>query len=197
MFEHFLTAHLWIASGLWALSYISDYALTLYTARLYHAGARQHFGFGGSFELTPYFQSDIDKLRRLSPRFWLALLLSMVTMGLVWVLSVAVLRLPTFFTFLIGAMLLRQAAVHLRHARNLVLFRAVRDTSDVSGQITYARPLVLKLSSAEFGAYGLLYLILALVTGSWFVLGGAVSCAVVSVQHWRLALAARTKTHAA
>jgi hypothetical protein len=191
MVETLLTAHLWLSLPLWALSYLADYALTLRTAQLYQGQARQHFAFDGSFELTPYYQADIDRLRRFSPRFWLALGLSLLASALVWVLSVVVLQLPAFYTFLIGALLLRQAAVLLRHARNLVLFRAVRDTSDVSGQVSYARPLVLAMSSAEFASFGLLYLALAVVTSSWFVLGGAVACAVTAYQHWRLARKAR------
>jgi hypothetical protein len=193
MLEQLLTQQLWLALLAWALSYASDFALTMHTARLYHGGARQHFSFGGSFELTPYYQADVDRLRRWSPRFWLALGLSMVLMALVWVLSVVVLGLPVFFTFLVGALLLRQAAVHLRHLRNLVLFRAVRDTAAVSGQITYFRPLVLKLSAAEFAAFGGLFLLLALVTSSWFLLGGAVACCVTAYQHIRLARAAQRK----
>jgi hypothetical protein len=196
MLEQLLTEQLWLASLLWALSYVSDYMFTLYTARLYHVKARQHFSFGGSFELTPYYQADVDKLRRWSPRFWRAILLSLLAVGLVWLLSVVVLALPQFFTFLIGALLLRQGAVHLRHFRNLVLFRAVRDTSDVAGQVTYARPLVLKLSASEFAAFSALFALLSLVTSSWFLFGGSVACAVTAYQHWQLsrqALRAQTQ----
>jgi hypothetical protein len=191
MLEALLTEHFWLAAGLWSLSYLSDYVVTLRTARTYQARARQHFSFGGSFELTPYYQADVDRLRRWSPRFWVALVLSSALMGLVWVLSVVVLGVPALFTLLAGALLLRQAAVHMRHARNFVLFRAARDTGEVSGHISYARPLVLRLSAAEFAAYGLLFLALGVVTGSWFLFGGALSCAVTGWQHARLAQSAR------
>ena len=191
MLEQLLTDNLWLASLVWALSYYSDFVLTMHTARLYHAKAREHLDFGGSFELTPAYQADVDRLRRWSPRFWLALLLSMIALGLVWVLSVVVLGLPALFAFLIGALLLRQAAVHMRHARNLVLFRAARDTTDLTGHLAYARPLVYKLSAAEFAAFAALFLLLAAVAGSWFLLGGAVSCANTGLQHWRLAQYAR------
>jgi hypothetical protein len=195
--EAILTEHFWLAAVLWALTYFSDYAVTLHTARLYQVRAHEHFTFGGSFELTPYYQADVDRLRRWSPRFWLALALSTVLMGLAWVLSVVVLGMPALFTFLAGALLLRQAAVHLRHARNYVLFRAVRDTGEVSGQISYARPLVLRLSAAEFAAWGLLFLALGVVTSSWFLFGGALSCAVTGYQHARLARAARHQASSA
>lgn len=191
MLENLLAEHLWLSLPLWALSYLSDFALTLRTARLYQARAREHFSLGGSFELTPYFQADVDRLRRFSPRFWLALGLPLFAMSLVWLLSVVVLLLPAFYTFLIGGLLLRQAAMHLRHLRNLVLFRAVRDTAEVSGQVSYARPLVLRLSSAEFAGYSALFLALALVAGRWFLAGAAFACAITSVQHRRLARAAR------
>ncbi len=51
---------------LWIILYISDYYLTIYSAR----GFREigHFQFEGSFELTPQYQKDIDTLRPVSRR---------------------------------------------------------------------------------------------------------------------------------
>src|SRR6266849_7562479 len=91
----------WFALAAWLLSYVADYFLTLYSARIYREGARDHFAFEGSLELTPYYQADIDRLRRVSPRFILAVLLSVVVLELVWWLSMVVLHLPAFFEFLL------------------------------------------------------------------------------------------------
>lgn len=189
MLEPLLISHPALAL-LRVLAYLADFALTLHTARLYQAHVRPTISFGGSFELTPAFQADVDRLNGRSRRFWLALLLSTVLIVLVWVLSVMVLGLPAFFTFLIGALVLRQAAVLVRHLRNLVLFRAIRNTAEVTGQLSYARPLVLRLSAVEFAAFSVLYLFVGIATSSWFVLGGALACAIVCLQHLRLARAA-------
>ena len=69
----------WLATSpvpgvmLWIILYISDYVLTIYSAR----GFREigHFQFEGSFELTPQFQRDIDALKPVSTRHIILLLL--------------------------------------------------------------------------------------------------------------------------
>src|SRR5690242_9638751 len=105
----------WLGLALWLGSYIADYYLTLYSARLYRAGGKEHFAFEGSLELTPYYQRDIDSLRRVSLRFILALLISALLMEIVWYLANIVVGLPLLFEFLVGGLVLREAAVILRH----------------------------------------------------------------------------------
>ena len=70
--------NLWPWLAIWVVLYISDYTLTLTCARLYQRGVRDKIAFEGSFEITPYYQRDIDSLRLISPRFILALLASSV-----------------------------------------------------------------------------------------------------------------------
>ena len=177
----------WFALAAWLLSYAADYYLTLYSARLYQAGARDHFTFEGSLELTPYYQADIDGLRRVSPRFILALLLSVLALELVWYLSMVVLQLPAFFEFLLGGLVLRQAAVIMRHARNIALFRAARSGQGLEGQILYGRWLALRLSVIDMFSFAVLFGLLAVITGSWALAGGSFACAVTSLQHLRRA----------
>ena len=54
---------------LWALLYISDYACTIASAGAYRAGVSEYIEFEGSFELTPYYQADVNALRHFSRRF--------------------------------------------------------------------------------------------------------------------------------
>src|ERR1051325_146092 len=97
MIEQYLIHNLWLALVFWIVAYLLDYYLTLYAARLYQAKAKDHFGFGGSYELTPYYQPEIDRLRLISPRFVLMLALSSLAIGLVWWLAVPLLGLPVLF----------------------------------------------------------------------------------------------------
>lgn len=101
-FENLLIRNIWLSLIIWGIMYASDYYLTLYSARLYGTTVREHIVIEGSFELTPYYQKDVDSLRRFSPRFLLALVLSMVVLGLIWVLAVGVLDLPQLFAFALG-----------------------------------------------------------------------------------------------
>ena len=84
----FLVDNLWPGMVVWSVLYISDYSLTLACARLYRRGVSARIVFEGSFEITPYFQSDIDSLKVVSPRFVAAMLLTWVYLAAVWFLAV-------------------------------------------------------------------------------------------------------------
>src|SRR5215208_7187448 len=62
--EYWLATSPWPGVILWIILYVSDYYLTIYSAR----GFREigHFQFEDSFELTPQFQKDINALKPVS-----------------------------------------------------------------------------------------------------------------------------------
>lgn len=177
---------LWPGLVAWTILYISDYSLTIVCARLYQAGARDKIALEGSYEITPYYQRDIDALRRVSPRFLAALLISLLWLSAVWWLAMESL-FPPMYSFLLGGLILVELAVHMRHFRNLVLFRAVVGSDAVRGRIEYPRRLMLRMSSQESLAFSGLFAVVFLFTGSWFVLGGAVMCLSLAFKHLRLA----------
>lgn len=176
---------LWPGLVAWTALYISDYSLTIACARLYQAGAGDKIALEGSYEITPYFERDIDALRRVSPRFLAALLLSLVWLSVIWWLAMD--TWPELYSFGLGAVVLMEMAVHMRHLRNLFLFRALVGSDAVRGRIEYPRPLMLRMSSIEFLAFSGLYLVVFLFTGSWFVLGGVMGCLSLAGKHLRLA----------
>ena len=135
MREGMLVQNLWLWLLLWFLAYLSDYYMTLYGARLYKDQGPAHLVIQGSYELTPSHQKAIDALKPYSPRFLGLLALSGLGIGLVWLLSVVVLEAAWPFSLLMGGLLLREAAVHLRHFRNLALFRAARHPGALAGLV--------------------------------------------------------------
>ena len=172
---------LWPGLGIWVALYISDYSFTLTCARLYQSGVRKKIVFEGSFEITPYFQSDIDSLRVVSPRFLAAMVVACAYLGAIWWLAgISDARL---YQFVLGAMILSELAIHVRHLRNLFLFRAILSTDAIQGRIEYARPCMLEMSAVELFAFAGLYAFLFLVTFSWFVLGGVLTCLSLGVKH--------------
>lgn len=177
--------NLWLGLTVWAVLYISDYALTLTCARLYRRGGAQKITFEGSFEITPYFQNDIDSLRVVSPRFLVAWGISCIYLSAIWWL--AALSNPGLYEFILGAMILLELTVHIRHFRNLYLFRAILNGAGVQGQIKYPRPLMLKMSAIELLAFAGLYAALFAVTSSWLLLGGAFTCFSTALKHLALA----------
>ena len=177
--------NIWLIITIWGFIYLADYYLTIISAKKYRESMQEYIRYEGSFELTPQFQQDIDALRLFSPQFLIRWLLSMPMIYTVWWLSVKVLEQPSFFYFLVGALVLREVAVHLRHVRNLALYTHVK-SGGVKGKIEYSRWLVLKLSAAELLSFCFVYGLSAIFVKSWFFSGGAFSCFVVALQHWRL-----------
>jgi hypothetical protein len=182
---HALFDNPWVGISLWVALHISDFALTIVCARMYQSGVRDVLVFEGSFELTPNFEKDIDALRVINPRILLSLLWGIALLTALWWLSRFYLR--ETYEFGLGAMILVQVAVHLRHARNYVLFRKILAGQGIRGRVEYARPAMLEISAAELGCFALVFLLASAVAWSPFLLGGAASCASHAFQHWRLA----------
>ncbi len=177
----------WPGALCWAALFVSDMWLTVTCARMYQAGVRDRIVFEGSYELTPYHQADIDALRAFSPRFLFALVAAVALQACLWWLSVGNSVAPMAYEAALGAMILIQLTIHVRHIRNYFLFRAVLAGEGITGQIQYARPTMLVHSAVELFSFAALYSILCVLTASWFVFGGAIACAIVGVKHRQLA----------
>jgi hypothetical protein len=177
----------WPGILLWAAWYVSDFLFTMVCARLYQAGASTQIHFEGSYEITPYYQKEVDALRLVSPRFLVALAASCALLFALWWMTMKVLFVPQLFFFGFGALVLIQVTVHIRHLRNFFLFRAILANDGISGRIEYARPVMLRMSSVELFSFSVAYAVIYLMTGSWFVLGGVVACLSVGINHRQLA----------
>lgn len=181
---NFLFEHAWPGMVVWGLLYVSDYALTTVCARLY--GRQETIVFEGSYEITPFYQRDIDSLRVVSPRFIFILLLTLGGLGFLWILNQSP-PAPEIWQFVLGVLVGAQLAVHMRHLRNLVLLRSINHTKLVRGHIEYGRSVILRASSWECFAFSGFFLTLFAFTRSWFILGGALACFSLGVRHRRLA----------
>jgi hypothetical protein len=121
-----------------------------------------------------------------SPRFVFALLLTLGSLGFLWLLNHSS-PAPELWQLVLGALIGVQLAIHMRHLRNLILFRAINRADWVNGQIEYGRMGMLRASSWEGFAFSGFYLMLFAFTTSWFILGGAIACFLLGVKHRRFA----------
>jgi hypothetical protein len=187
--EYWLTTSPWPGVILWIISYVSDYYLTIYSAR----GFREvgHFQFEGSFELTPQYQKDIDALKPLSKRHLVLLVLSSLLIVLIWWLTKHLLFFPWTYLLYLGMFLLLEVAIHLRHLRNVSLIREIRKGGGVEGEIKYRKWFSYRISASEFYLYSALFLIFAVLAYSPFFLGGAIMCFATAIKHNRLAKKAK------
>ena len=174
---------------LWIILYISDYYLTIYSAR----GFREvgHFRFEGSFELTPQYQKDIDALKPVSKRHVILLVLYSLLIVFIWWLTKHLLFFPWTYLLYLGMFLLLEVAVHLRHLRNVSLIREIRRGGGVEGEIKYQKWFSYRISASEFFLYSALFLIFAVLAYSPFFLGGAIMCFATAIKHNRLAKQAK------
>lgn len=186
MLEELLLNNIWLDLLIWIVLYLSDYQLTIVSARLHQAVLKDHLPLEGSFELTPFYERDVNVLRRVSPRLLAMLALQCLVLLLYWTLTTVWSYYPAPFLLLLGAFFLLEVVVHIRHVRNLVTFRYAR-RGGLEGRLERARWFVLRLSALELVGYAALFLLIFLLTGSWFVLGGTVSCLVTAAKHWHQA----------
>ena len=180
---------------LWAITYILDYYLTILGARLYKDGANRHIVFEGSYELTPAFKEDVDSLLLVSPTFVRNLVLSCGTIFVVWLVDVEFRDGYYIFAGLVGALFLREAAIYVRHIRNIAMFLFARGEDSVRGRIEYRKWFTLRISATELFTFAIFYYLLYQLDRSWFFLGGAIACLVTGIQHWVYASRARTPGH--
>jgi hypothetical protein len=185
MLEYLLVTSPWPTILVWFLLFLSDYSLTLYGARLYESYGKEFVSIGGSYELTPIYQDAIDNQRRHSLRILLLLGASGVLIFAFWYVMVIVLHYSWAFLVLAGGLILRQVVVHVRHLQNIVLYRGARRPGALAGHIDYARWLVLRQSATELWGFAGIWLLAFLLTGSLFMAGGALGCALTAMQHSR------------
>jgi hypothetical protein len=186
----------WPGALLWTVLFISDHSFTIACARMYQAGVREHFVFEGSYELTPFHQRDVNALRRFSPRFAFALLVPWVLLPLAWLVANTEPSAPVMYEIILGAIVLAQLTVHVRHVRNYSLFRAIL-AGAISGRIEYPRRMLLTQSSIEMFAFAAVYAVVFVLTANSFVLGGAFACFALGCYHLLLARQPAAKPAAA
>lgn len=188
MIEAYLVHHIWISALAWAVIYTSDYYLTIWAATLYK---KQSFiEFEGSYELTPMYQDDVNKLRRFSPRFLIILVVYSVVLAYA---GHALSDTPYVFGAVVGSLLFMELAIHARHIANIAYFRYLVDASKqetnpgVTGHIRLSKRVTYKQSAMMLLGMALYTLVAYALTGSSFLLGGTIGCAALALSHWRLA----------
>lgn len=175
MIDSLLIEHPWFAVAIWAVLYVSDYYLTLWGARLYHTGARAFIDLG-SYEMEAIFQKDIDGLRRVSPSFIRYLLLSSALLLLVWWISLRWAQVPAFYIVTVGAYLLVELMIHMRHLRNIVFFRSLGVPGAAEGHLRYARWVTERVHTLDLSAFAVLFAICYVVSGEILFVGGVLGC---------------------
>ena len=188
--EYCLAANPWYGVILFVILYISDYYLTIYSARGFRA--IEHFQFE-VFELTPQYQKEVEALKPVSKLHVLLLSLYSLLILLIWWLTQRlVLFFPWTYLLYLGMFLLLEVAIHFRHLRNVSLIREIKKNGGVDGRIFYQKWFSYKISASEFYTFSVLFLIIAILHTSAFFLGGAIMCLATGIKHGRLSRKAKS-----
>jgi hypothetical protein len=188
--EFWLGTSPWYGVILWVILYVSDYYLTIYSAR----GFREigHFQFE-VFELTPQYQKEVAALKPVSKlHLTLLVLYSLLILLIWWLTKHLVLLFPWTYLLYLGMFLLVEVAIHFRHLRNISLIREVKKNGGVEGQISYRKSFSYRISAFEFYMFSVLFLIIAVLNYSPFFLGGAIMCLATGFRHSRWARKAKS-----
>jgi hypothetical protein len=184
MIEAALLANPWYAAALVLAVYIFGYAVALFEARLYLAGVDEHILYRGGYPLEREYADAWGRRRPASWRFLALLVLMAVAIPLVGQVATQRFSQPQLFLAIVGGLVLVDAAESLEHLRNIALFRAVLDGDSVTGKIELARRATLTMRYVEWYSLTAIFLLIAVVAGSWFCAGGALGC-VVAAQRLR------------
>ncbi len=192
MFENWLANSPWTGTVIWILLFMTDYYLTIQSAK----GFKEigHFQFEGSFELTPFFQDDINALRPISKRHILMIVLVGILLPVLWYLPLPFSLGREVYLMILGMFILSQVVVQNRHFRNLILIGNIKQYGGAEGQITYSQHLSYRTSAFDIFLTGTLFLWALLFSYSSFLLGGLIICFALATQHtWLAAKAYRAK----
>lgn len=194
--EFWLASSPWPGVILWIMLYVSDYYLTIYSAR----GFREtgHFHFEDSFELTPIYQKDINVLKPVSKLHITLLIFYSLSILLIWWFTRQLLFFPWTYLLYLGMFLLMEVAIHFRHIRNISLVHQVRRSKGegIEGQIFYRKWFSYRISAAELYTFSAFFLAVAVLSYSTFFLGGAIMCFALGLKHRSLAKKAKSSAQA-
>jgi hypothetical protein len=171
-----LVDNVWIAIALAVMSYAVGYYLALYEAHLYYTGAKNYISLEGFGELAPALEEAASRGLHVTTRFLVEVVVLTLAVFALWTVCFQEIKRPDLFYFLIGGLVLLEAAVSMRYLRNVVIFRYAREGEGIRGKIEYSRRLVHTLSFLELYGFAALYVLMFMVSGGWFFLGGALAC---------------------
>jgi hypothetical protein len=169
----------WFTILMGGILFVVDAFLTYEASFLYHAGAKDHFTYDGIYD-PPEVHSKPPQQRLLSPIFLLKVgfLCLMIFAG--WIVLVRQLGRPEIFLFTLGGLYLYLLADGLIEFRRVMLFRSAQRGEGIRGQVIFSQRQVWMQIVLELYGFVALYLLIFLMIGGWFFLGGAVTCFISS-----------------
>jgi hypothetical protein len=177
--EEIFLNQVWFTILIGGILFVADAFLTYAASFLYHAGAKDHLAYEGIYD-PPAVHSKPPQQRLFTPIFLLKVgfLCLMILAG--WIVLVRQLNRPEIFIFMLGGLYLYLLADGLIEFRRVMLFRSAQRGEGIRGQVIFSQRQVWMQIVLDLYGFVVLYLLIFLVAGGWFFLGGAVTCFISS-----------------
>lgn len=177
-----LAENVWLAVAVCELFFILDMLAADAETRLYHQAAKPYLTIESIYD-----DDATSSGQRPEGLFtWRALvLLALLGAGVyaIWRVG-ARLHQPIIYAVLIGGLVLYKAANLVRRWRMISFFRCLRKEGGIQGSPSVSRQLVLTAHFNDLYSFSALYLLIFLLTGEWFFLGGSFTC-LTAGRRWR------------
>jgi len=177
-----LVASPWLVAATWAVLSIFDFTATMLYSRAYREFLSATVQYERGVEMNPLFEKDVQKVRWFSPRYIFLMLGVTLLIGFTgsWLP-------PQTFEIVAGTVILLLLVVDLRHIENLSFVWFLKsDPEGFKGKIEQSY----KLSQRRVAVYsfntGILYLIVFLLTGRVFFVGGTIVSVLLALRHFLL-----------
>ena len=192
--ELLITGNLWLSLAVAVPIAVLDYVLTIYNARTFRAAELDaKLRIEGSLEITPFFQTPVNQLQLINARFLLILALRIVLLVAVWYWA-AFIGAAFLYALFLGATVVGPFLAIIRHIENAIWYRALQRLGpDDVFRSEQPRWLRIQSSAVNRLMYAVLFAATFVLTGSFFLLGGACSCAGNAFQRWRISRWERKK----
>jgi hypothetical protein len=190
MLEQILLQQIWVGILLAAALYITAHLLSIWEVALYKRGGKNLIQIEGYERLVANYLKPDGSIRWMHLR--LIGILVVIIVGLPsagWSL-IDRLDLPQVYLLLLGGICIYACMDILGELRLIALWRYGMK-GELEGELKVTRRMMMTLSYITYYGFALLFLILFLVTESWFVLGGLVACFVMAQSQRDVALIKR------
>ncbi len=183
MGETLIEQDIWVAAAVCVLIYLLDYLMSHRETHLYQAIQARYLTIEGIYDETSAIGARTGQAHRFNFRLIAILALLVAGVYLVWLVSQRIGQ-PLLFSILVGGLVLMKLASMARRWRSISLFGGLQKEGGLSEDCQVSRRLYLTVMYNDLYGFTLLYFIVFLLTGSWFFIGGALTC-LIAGRRWR------------
>jgi hypothetical protein len=172
----------WLVALSWVVLSIFDYSATLLYSKAYRDFLSSRVIYEGGVEMNPMFEKDVKQLRWFSPRYFILMPVAAFLIGFAGTWFPA-----KMFELLAGTAILLVLVVDLRHIENQSFVWFLKSDPDgFKGKIEQSYKLSQRRVAVNAFNTGVLYIIVFLLTGRIFFIGGTLVSVLLAIRHFLL-----------